>query len=601
MNFVTRIICFIGHGLLSELHLLHFISKIKRFVPFSEMEQKMSRILKLMKNKDQGKSRAMLKDSKKETEVVGLVEDLYKNYQSIYEQYGHLRNEAERIAKLKKEKDKEDDSSSSSSSSSDSDSEYFSSEEITTSSTHNLQNELSSNLHVQIQVGELENQIVQKNEALAKVDSLQWELDSVRNQKREFENRKKQEISENMMLIGNLKEELAEKIVDELKMLEEKERFVDRIKDLETEVDALHYRRREIEEQNIRMRSENQWLNTKNSELEMALTSKETEASSQMITLMEQVKNLKQKVDASQAEKTKLGQDMERYTQEFSQRLSEMETENKKLKTEIIDQERLIKEKDETIIAFNEKYKQAKNCLPDVATSLIGAERKMEELAEELRSGLEDKIRLLSQRILVAEQLHNEGRENYRARNKRNDQEKRQLEQKIENHEAELMKLSNMNEFGMDRMARKFEEESAKLLNHILWITKELTFAKYWVRTRNNELKQLKTNLTRFVAQMEEKEEQEFLLREKLWNLEAKISKEGGEKLNLIRTLGQFEKKMTKMENILKEKDEEVIRLAEEKREVIRQLCVVIDHHRSRYDHLKDVMFGKKLRNKRMI
>lgn len=95
---------------------------------------------------------------------------------------------------------------------------------------------------------------------------------------------------------------------------------------------------------------------------------------------------------------------------------------------------------------------------------------------------------------------------------------------------------------------------------------------------------------------MEEKEEQEFLLREKLWNLEAKISKEGGEKLNLIRTLGQFEKKMTKMENMLKEKDEEVFRLAEEKREVIRQLCVVIDHHRTRYDHLKDAM-----RNRRMI
>lgn len=304
----------------------------------------MTRILKLMKNKDQGKSRGMPKDSKKETEVVGLVEDLYKNYQSIYEQYGHLRDEAERIVKSKNEneKDKEDASSSSSSSSSDSDSEYFSSEETNTSSVHNLQNENSSNLHVQIQAGELEKQIVQKNEALAKVDFLHRELDSLRSQKRELENRKNKEISENMALIGNLKEELAEKIGVEQKMLEEKERVLVRIKDLETEVDTLHYRRREIEEQNIRMRSENQWLNTKNSELEMALTSKETEASSQMIALMEQVKSLKQKVEGSQT---------------------------------------------------------------DVASSLIGAERKMEELAEELRSGLEDKIRLLSQRILVAEQL----------------------------------------------------------------------------------------------------------------------------------------------------------------------------------------------------
>ncbi|KAE8649202.1 hypothetical protein Csa_014997 [Cucumis sativus] len=568
----------------------------------AEMEQKMMRILKLMKNKDQGKSRGMPKDSKKETEVVGLVEDLYKSYQSIYEQYGHLRDEAERIfnSKSEDEEDKEDVSSSSSSSNSDSDLEYFSSEEVNTNNVHNLQDERSNNFHAQIQADELEKQIVQKNEALAKVDFLHRELDSVRSQKRELENRKNKEISENMALIVNLKQEISKKIGLEQKILEDKERVLDRIKELETELDTLHYRRREIEEQNIRMRSENQWLNTKNSELEMALTSKETEASSQTIALMEQVKNLKHKVDGSQAEKTKLEQEMERYKQEFSHKFSEMEAENNRLKSKIVDQERILKEKDETIITFNEKYKQARNCLPDVASSLVSTERKMEELAEELRSGLEDKIRILSQRILVAEQLHNESRESFRTRNKRHEQEKRQFEQKIVNHEAELMKLGNMNEFGMDRMARKFEEESAKLLNHILWITKELTFAKYWVRTRNNELKQLKTNLTRFVAQMEEKEEQEFLLREKLWNLEAKISKEGGEKLNLIRTLGQFEKKMTKMENILKEKDEEVFRLAEEKREVIRQLCVVIDHHRSRYDQLKDVML-EKVRNNRMI
>ncbi|XP_023544261.1 COP1-interactive protein 1-like [Cucurbita pepo subsp. pepo] len=568
----------------------------------AEMEQKILRILKLMKNKDHGKNRGMSRDSKKETEVIGLVEDLYKNYQSIYEQYGHLRDEAERIVKSRKgkEKDNEDVSSSSSSSSSDSESEYFSSEEISNSCVHSLRDEQSSILHAQIQADELEKQIEQKNEALAKVDSLHWELDSVLNQKREMENRKNQEICENMILIGNLKEELTEKIGVVQKMLDEKERVLARIKDMETEIDTMHYRRREIEDQNIRMRSENQWLSTRNSELELALTSKETEASSQTIALMEQVKNLKQKMDALQAERTKLGQDMEQCKQKFSHKLSEMEAENNKLKIKIIDRESILKEKDKTITALNEKNKQAKSCLPDVASSMIGAERKMEDLAEELRNSLEDKIRLLSQRILVAEQLHNESKENFRARNKRYEQEKRQFEKKIGNHEAELMKLDNMNEFEMDRMTRKIEEESTKLLNHILKITKELTFAKYWVRTRNNELKQLKTNLTRFVAQMEEKEEQEFMLREKVWNLEAKLSKEGGEKLNLIRSLSQLEKKMTKMVNLVKEKDEEVFQLAEEKREVIRQLCAVIDHHRSRYDLLKDAMM-KNVRNIKMI
>ncbi|XP_023552873.1 golgin subfamily A member 6-like protein 22 [Cucurbita pepo subsp. pepo] len=648
-------------------------------------------------------------ESKKETEVVGLVEDLYKNYQSIYDQYGHLRDEAERIVKSEKEneEDKEDVCSSSLSSSSDSDSEYFSSEEVNiTSSVHNLQNEQSSNWFVQIQTEELEKQIVQKNEALAKVDFLHRELDSVRTQKREMENRKNKEISENMALIGNLKEELVEKIGVEKKMLEEKERVLARSKDLEMEIDTLHYRRREIEEQNIRMRSENQWLNTKISELEMALTSKETEASSQTVALMEQVKNLKHTINGLQTEKTKLGQEMEQYKQEVSHRFSEMEEENKKLRTKIVDQETILKEKEETIIKFNEKYKKAKSCLPDVASSLINTERKMEELAEDLRCGLEDKIRLLSQRILVAEQLHNESRENFRVKNKRHEQEKRHFEQKIEKHEEELMKLSNVNEFGMDRVARRFEEESSiydqyghlrdeaerivksekeneedkedvcssslssssdsdseyfsseevnitssvhnlqneqssnwfvqiqteelekqivqknEALAKVDFLHRELDSVRTQKREmenrKNKEISEnmvlignLKEELVEKIGvekkmleekeRMEEKEEQEFLLREKLWNLEAKISKEGGEKLNLIRTLGQFEKKMTKMENLVKEKDEEVFRLAEEKREVIRQLCVVIDHYRSQSDHLKDAMLGKTVRNRRMI
>ena len=39
------------------------------------------------------KSKGMSRDSEKGTKVVCLVENLYKNYPSIYEQYFHLRDE----------------------------------------------------------------------------------------------------------------------------------------------------------------------------------------------------------------------------------------------------------------------------------------------------------------------------------------------------------------------------------------------------------------------------------------------------------------------------------------------------------------------------
>lgn len=80
-----------------------------------------------------------------------------------------------------------------------------------------------------------------------------------------------------MILIGNLKEEWMEKIELHKRYYMRKREFIPWIKDLETKVDTLHYSRREIEEQNIRMRSKNQWLNnTKNFELELTLTCKET-------------------------------------------------------------------------------------------------------------------------------------------------------------------------------------------------------------------------------------------------------------------------------------------------------------------------------------
>ena len=53
--------------------------------------------------------------------------------------------------------------------------------------------------------------------------------------------------------------------------------------------------------------------------------------------------------------------------------------------------------------------------------------------------------------------------------------------------------------------------------------------------------------------------------------------------VQLNRTVGELEKKM-------KEKEDGMLDLGEEKREVIRQLCLWIDYHRSRYDYLKDIL-----------
>ena len=57
----------------------------------------------------------------------------------------------------------------------------------------------------------------------------------------------------------------------------------------------------------------------------------------------------------------------------------------------------------------------------------------------------------------------------------------------------------------------------------------------------------------------------------------------------------QLEKKVEVLETMMKEMDEGILGLGEEKREAIRQLCVWIEYHRSRYDYLKEVLSKKRV------
>lgn len=87
-----------------------------------------------------------------------------------------------------------------------------------------------------------------------------------------------------------------------------------------------------------------------------------------------------------------------------------------------------------------------------------------------------------------------------------------------------------------------------------------------------------------------EKEEKEKILKEMVWKLEAMVSKEAGEKLNLMKQVRQLERKVENLERDVKEKDGDLVGLAEKKKEAIRQLCSLVEFHRNRYVYLKDSM-----------
>ncbi|KAK7251404.1 hypothetical protein RIF29_34564 [Crotalaria pallida] len=685
----------------------------------------MTKIMKLIKNKDQSKKARKPEHSRQETELVRLIEDLHNQYQSLYALYDGLNGEFGKLVSQRSRR--------ASLSFSESESEYFSSEEVDVnnirlekehintdellnseamteakkfeeqlksnmkeienlsqqkrnlefqveSQAHEvkqlsekntklelllkekngvvsiLQAELKNNenqakssieeLMAQVNKLELEAKYIQtqkdemeekmncvENESLVQIKDLmkqihvmQTYLDSTSNQNRELEalmEKRKEEISQ-------LKEKFAEMSSAEQIMLKEKESFVARIKDLEMELETRGNEKNELEEQ-LRHRSyeikhledENKTLQDRNHELKGAMIQRGDDISSflkehdgdkngasmQIMALEQEANGLRLALDTLHEQKNKLEQQNERSMKEHTESLAKMENLNHKLSSQIADQAA-------TIERIGAELKQAKILSNKFKLNLQSTERKMEELADKFRKKMEDYIRLLHQRIHVAEELNNENHNSCKMTKERYEQEKKMLGEKVTSYEEELrmMKLSatatpspagpqnvlldsealHCLELvalkGFDIATEKVEEHKEYVMRTVSKMMSEVMFMKDWIKQRNDEVEKLKSHEDGLNVLLSNKEEQECLLREKVWELEAKVSKEGGEKLNLTKAVSQLEKKVGKLEKNLMEKDEELISLGEKKREAIRQLCFVVDFQRDRCNYLKDLV-----------
>lgn len=438
---------------------------------------------------------------------------------------------------------------------------------------------------------------------------------------------KREEMSQYLIQIEKLKENLAEMSSAEHIMLEEKESFLARIKELELELETRSDEKNELKEK-LRDRSyeikqledENKALQDRNHGLKGAMTQrgddisaflKEREngkngASMQIMALKADVTVLRLELDTLHEKKNKLEQQNERSMKEHAESLAKMENLNLKLSNQITDQA-------ETMERISAEHKQAKILSNKFKLNRQLTERKMEDLAQEFREKIEDNIRLLHQRIHVAEQLNNENKNSCKMTKQRYEQENKTLREKVASYEDELrmlqvsstpslvgakkgllldlealhgLELVALN--GLDFTTEKVEEHKEYVMSHVSKMMGEVQFMKEWIKQKNDEMKKLKDNVNGLNDLLNSKEEQEFLLREKVWELETKVSKEGGEKLNLTKSVSQLEKKVGKLEKNIKEKDEDLVSLGDKKREAIRQLCLVVDFHRDRCNYLKD-------------
>uniref|UniRef100_A0A6M2EW59 NAB domain-containing protein n=1 Tax=Populus davidiana TaxID=266767 RepID=A0A6M2EW59_9ROSI len=536
---------------------------------------------------------------------------------------------------------------------------------------------------IRAQKAELEEQMVSRgNEASTRVEGLidqvnmlQQQLESLHSQKVELEvqlENKTLKISEYLILIENLKEEILSKTEDQQRVLAEKETCSAQINDLELEVETLCNQKTDLGEQistetkeRERLGEEMVRLQEKILEMEKTQTEREfelsalqdrhtngeIEASAQIMALTEQVNNLHQELDSLQTEKNQMQLQHEKEKEEFSENLTEMENQKSELMSQIAEHRRMLDEQEEAHKKLNEEHKQVEGWFQECKLSLAVAERKVQDTAEEFQKHLgsrdqmveqleemiedlkrdlevkgdelhtlvenarniEVKLRLSNQKLRVTEQLLTENEDAFRKAEEKYQQEQRVLEERVAvlsgiitaNNEAYHSMVADISEkvnnslLGLDALTMKFEEDCNRYENCILVVSKEILIAKNWFVDTNNENEKLRKEVGNLVVQLQDIKERESALKEKVEQLKVKVSKEGVEKENLTKAISQLEKKVVALETVMKEKDEGILDLGEEKREAIRQLCIWIEYHQSRYDYLREMLSKMPIRGQR--
>ncbi|KAE9597809.1 hypothetical protein Lal_00013885 [Lupinus albus] len=224
-------------------------------------------------------------------------------------------------------------------------------------------------------------------------------------------------------------------------------------------------------------------------------------------------------------------------------------------------------------------------------------------LLEKVRM-LEIKLGLSNQKLRVAEQLLTEKEESFTKLEEKFRQEQMALEDKVTtlsaiisaNNEAFQEIISDIKEnvssvmTSIETVSLKFSDDCKNYEASIANISHELQVAKTCVSEMNKEKEELKNERQHLLEKLKSKNKEELALKVVVERLEAKARREELKKTNLNANVVELKKKIEELEKGMKEKNDGMLNLGEEKREAIRQLCLWIDYHRDRYDNLKDII-----------
>ncbi|KAI3727706.1 hypothetical protein L6452_16324 [Arctium lappa] len=392
-----------------------------------------------------------------------------------------------------------------------------------------------------------------QNEARKKISyEKEKELESLRiqNQESEMELKKKtKEAADSLELLESLTEKLNQKTTNEEGLVEERDSLQRRVKDLEVMIVSIH------DEAHL-SKHENEKQKTTISQLEEKLQQKED----QITTLESKIEGVKK---------------------ELSNKMKSLE---QKFKSSESDKRELEGKNDVLVATLEQKDVLVNKLNHNARSSFQTSMKKMSEMVDEFRNKSEDSIRILSQRIRVAEQLHNETKDWYKKTKDKYEQDRIDNELAFRSIKLVMATVSDTLNVS-ETLGLRFVDCCEDFMNRVSKVSCEINFVKDWVKRKNSAMVEVKENVETLTIQLDSKEEEILGSREKVLKLENKLR--------------ELEKTVRELEKTVKENDETMMGLKEEKREAIRQLCVWIDYHRSRSDFLKRALSELITRNQR--
>ncbi|XP_040989756.1 COP1-interactive protein 1-like [Juglans microcarpa x Juglans regia] len=440
---------------------------------------------------------------------------------------------------------------------------------------HNLKASKEENKSLSLKISEVSNEIQQTQNTIQeltgessqlkeKLCERETELSNLKDMSEVHENESSTRLKGFLGQITGLEQELA--------LLQNQKR------DMETQLENRAVEAKQLGEHNIELQAQISEMEMMSSKKEDEISYRKPENSEYII----QIENLKEEHEQ-----------LEGQLQECKLNLKVAE---KKIE-ETAEEFRLIIESKDQVIADLEQLAE------DLRRDLELKEDEHSSLVENVRT-IEVKHRLSNQKLRVTEQLLIEREAAFRITELRFQQEQRACEERIEtlsgiitsNNEAhqrmiiEISEIVNGTMTGLETVIQKFEEDFKNYENCMLEISNELHIAKNWVAETNIEKEQLKKEVHNLVEQLQDIKDKEAAMRERVGKLEVKASEEEAEKENLSKAVNQLQKTVAELKNTIKEKDDGMLGIGEEKREAIRQLCVWIDYHRSRQDYFKEML-----------